>query len=1012
MAARSSKLSAISMVVLTWMISVAAFPAVADALPRGVALADFESGHVTLESYDPGQDLDPDAWELTQSNTHNNSLYSLRLYGNTWKAQPISPYPIAQGTVLSVAVYVESIGEMQAFGVKDSSNVLFYTFAGTQLPTDNEWEVAYQGAFPTEAWYVYMLPVGRDWYARYGYEPTLTHLIYVNDRDDTNRGVTIFDDVLDVTTDLPVPPDVEIVQGRQQIERLSADLFRVGVQFHAKVYDPDSDEFTYHWDFGDSTFSDQLDPYHEFLITSDHTYTVTLAVRDDTDMWGRDSAQVHVDPGQEEPPVRMNFVGDVMLARHYDDPGGLIDQHGPEWIFIPTRPMYGDAADINVCNLECPLTDEGTPHPTKSVVFRGRPTNVAGLVYAGIDLVSIGNNHIIDYGQRGMEETQEVLDAAGIRWSGADDDEYLAFQPTFWTENGIALCLLGMCNRTGREYNYQPFLDAAYNKPGFAYLIEPRLGNALSSVRALADIVIVQLHSGLEYTTGPGDFRGADGAWLREEPPFDAAGPVPGAPDFRFPTRPSFTDRQLRWRAVEEGADLVICHHAHVLQGFEVYNGVLIAHSLGNFVFDQSYAETFPSVVLYCDLDKDGFRCFTFRPAFIDDMVPQPATGQLGREILDRMADYSRELDTMVGVDPATLEGTIFLDPGSILWNPVVDEGTVALTEEDGWWVSIPIEREGAGTLSRILSIDGPGAAEVRVGREILWHGGFEAEGATLWNLNSGDEVYDGTIAHSGLRSLRQHRTPYNTGQVTTDLEGYPPTSGGTEFSVCGYLRTTNAGDAGFAALFFRGRGGQSIASFEAGNLISGTHDWTYLSRNMQVSDEAAYFNLRCHQDKPQSGDGYAWFDDLRLVEWEAWQPASQLPLPVPYPSNLRFIQVRLSTPSDSVHVTWEDVSPIPTAPGLAEDRARLRGTARLYPGRPNPFKDATAIEYLLPQPGRVRLEIFDISGRRVAVLADGEQRAGWHRVTWEARGASSGLYLGRLTAAGEVRTQKLVRLR
>jgi hypothetical protein len=78
----------------------------------------------------------------------------------------------------------------------------------------------------------------------------------------------------------------------------------------------------------------------------------------------------------------------------------------------------------------------------------------------------------------------------------------------------------------------------------------------------------------------------------------------------------------------------------------------------------------------------------------------------------------------------------------------------------------------------------------------------------------------------------------------------------------------------------------------------------------------------------------------------------------------------------------------------------------------PNPFKQATTIEYRLPQPGRVRIEIFDVGGRRVAVVEDGNRPAGSHRVDWKADNLRSGLYLCRMQIGREVSTGKLVLLR
>lgn len=1024
----------------------------AGAAPRGVVLEDFESGAVSLISQDEAQDQDPDGWEVVTSPAYGGSAFALRVYGNSWKAQEIDPYPIHDGTVLQAAIYTPEVGEMNAIGIGDGVNTLYYTCAGTYLPASDPWEVVYQGAFPDDDWNLYLLPVGRDWFSRYGYYPSITRLVYVNDHDDTPDGVTVYDAIVDVTGDLPQAPQVTILRGRQTVEKISARLYRVGIQFGAQVQDPDTppEAHTYHWDFGDSTGSFDPAPFHEFIAAADYTYTVTLAVRDPDGMWGRDTTQVTVEPGAGELPITMNFVGDIMLARGYDQPGGLIDQYGPEWIFAPTLPYFGAAAEINVANLECPLTDEGTPHPTKSIVFRGRPSNVAGVASAGIDVVSLGNNHIIDYGQRGMEETQEMLDANGILWCGADDDDYGAQQPVFVNRRGVALAFLGQCNRTGREYNYQPFLDAGYNKPGFAWITGSNLDRAIGAAGDLADLVVIQLHAGIEYATGPGTI--AQSGWPLEgtspggrieatgplaphpidpadrrfhpagEPPAGAGGLLPGTDvesagdgtdEFLFPTRPSLTDRQLRWHAVETGADLVICHHPHVLQGFEVYDGVLIAHSLGNFVFDQSYAETFPSLILATEFDKEGFRSFTFRPAFVDDWVPHVVSGRLGREILDRQAEYSRELNTVVTVDPAAMEATIHLHPEHLVWQPEVFTTTEPLVEADGYWVSPPVERGGPGTLARILAVDAAGPVEVRVGRELLWHGDMEDEGATFWNLNSSYEGYDATVAHQGQRSIRLRRSG---GSVSTDLQGYPALLGGQDYSLSVWIRTENAAGAGMSAQFYTGRGSGLIADVEVAADIDGTTDWTRYWRDLSVSQTPWFFEVKPHMDRPASGEGSAWFDEARLIAWEAWQPA-ELPLSCPYPSNLRYLQVRTSEAASSVQLSWEDVQATDMSVSVEEGTTGgteigTAGRIRLGRPQPNPFRSQAGIEYRLSRPGAVRLEIFDLQGRRIATLVDEVQEAGAHRADWQAGSRPAGLYFVRLAALGEIRVEKLALVR
>ena len=261
------------------------------------------------------------------------------------------------------------------------------------------------------------------------------------------------------------------------------------------------------------------------------------------------------------------------------------------------------------------------------------------------------------------------------------------------------------------------------------------------------------------------------------------------------------------------------------------------------------------------------------------------------------------------------------------------------------------------------------------------------------------------------MRSIRQHRTSNNSGQVQTDLEGYPATRGGTDYSVCGWVKTTAARAAGIQARMFTSRGGQTIASPEAGTPIDGTQGWTYLWSDFTTDPAATFFNVRLHMDKPTSGENYAWFDDVRLIQWEPWQ-AADLPLAVAYPSNIRYIQVRFGASGANALVRWEDVrsgyvpSLVETGGDPPDAQIELRSP------RPNPVRTSAVIEYLLPRAAEARLEVFDVTGRRVARIAEGAQTAGWHTAVWDARGASSGLYLCRLRTGGTVRTEKLVVLR
>ncbi len=1002
--------------VCLWFCAVLACGAATNALAvgRGVVIADFESGSVALQSY-PGQDADPEGWALVDENTHDGSAWSLRLTGNTWKIMPVAPVALTDTTVWQVAVFCEDLGEMHAFGVGDGQHELFYTAWGEDLPPDTNWWTVYQGAFPRRAWHVFLLPLGEDWQTTFGYAPTLDRLFFVNDDDADDAATTLFDTVVDVTGDLPHSPRCRILYTIDSQRKVAADLYQVGVQFHAEVFDPDSDTVTLAWDFGDSTGSDETDPVHEFLVHASYPYTVSLAATDPDGLAAGDTCQVEVDPGAPDRPLTVNFVGDIMTGRSYEAPGGIIDADGVESIFAPTLPILGDAADVSVANLEVSYTDRGTPHPTKSVVFRSRPENLDGIRFAGIDLVTIGNNHIIDYGEIGMLDTMAGLDERGIRYSGAGVNEYFALLPCYWTERGVRLAFLGQSNRTGRQWNYQPFLDAGYDKPGFAYELPANLEKAIDHVRDLADVVIVQTHSGDEYQITPPDDRAG--------PPPRVEDPVllPGAPDIRFRNEPTPGERELRRLAVDLGADVLINHHPHVLQGFESYHGKLIMHSLGNFVFDLYYPETMPTLVLTLEITKDGIVGQRFAPAWIDRYIPRPATGQLAREIIDRMADYSRPMNALVVPDYAHSTARVLLARDEVDSLVVSRAYELALVAQDGWATSAPVRAAGDGYLSGITSVTGDGAGwEVRWGREILWHGGFEAEGASLWDINTSDEWLDTTVAHDGTTSLALRRDHDGGGQTGTDLIRHLPCDPAREHSAGGWLRTENAGQARTMVRFYDSRGSESpLSSTDLADPVDGTTGWTYQWRDLATPSGAIYFELRAGLEPPSAGSALAWYDDLALVEWEPWQPAGAA-LAIAAPNNQRYLQVRCGTPeaTSAVLVTSETVYDAVLTP--APDAAPVPARPRLT-NQPNPFNPRTTIVLDLPAGASVvpvTLAVFDLRGHRVATLYRGDLAAGrTHGFTWDGRdesgrGLASGAYFARAEMGETVWTRKLLLVR
>lgn len=223
----------------------------------------------------------------------------------------------------------------------------------------------------------------------------------------------------------------------------------VTCHFHCRVTDPDSRWHRYYCNFGDDSTSADSAPIHTYTVRDNHDYTVLLEVEDSTRLVGRTVCRVRVEPGPSRLPVVMNFIGDCMLTRRYENPGGIIDTIGPEGLFESILPWLGRVADITVANLESPLTASGMRHPTKPLVFRGRPGNIRSLTHAGINVVSLANNHVIDYGLVGMRETLESLAGRGIAYSGAGANSYEASQPVFLQSRGICIAFVSAATATG-----------------------------------------------------------------------------------------------------------------------------------------------------------------------------------------------------------------------------------------------------------------------------------------------------------------------------------------------------------------------------------------------------------------------------------------------------------------------------------------------------------------------------------------------------------------------------------
>lgn len=243
-----------------------------------------------------------------------------------------------------------------------------------------------------------------------------------------------------------------------------------------------------------------------------------------------------------DPPVnRLVFGGDVMLGRYvYLQARARKD---PTWPFRDVAAMLRDA-DIAFVNLESPFAPN-PPYFEDRMVFRAHPSMVEGLKFAGIDIVSMANNHARDAGSPGIVFTLETLAKNGIAAAGA------ALRPEN-VPKGVVMASKGV--RFGfLAYTYDqrngnhPSDDAR-----IAVMNEATLARDVRDLRGRCDAVIVSMHAGYEYHERP-------------------------------------NRRQIRFAraAIDAGASIVVGHHPHVVQPVEPFKDGVIFYSLGNLVFDQ-----------------------------------------------------------------------------------------------------------------------------------------------------------------------------------------------------------------------------------------------------------------------------------------------------------------------------------------------------------------------------------------------------------------------------------------
>jgi poly-gamma-glutamate capsule biosynthesis protein CapA/YwtB (metallophosphatase superfamily) len=302
-------------------------------------------------------------------------------------------------------------------------------------------------------------------------------------------------------------------------------------------------------------------------------------------------------PADQNRTVRLAFGGDV----HFEGVSRAALSSG-----LPTVGRMLVKADVAMVNLETAITTRGDPAP-KQFVFRAPPRALDVLTEAGVDVVTLANNHGMDYGRTGLDDTLRAAAAAKLPLIGAGLDADAAFAPWTRTVRGLEVAVFAATDVL--DTFAQNTWVAGPSTSGLASAKDPaRLLAAVRAAGQKADVVVVYLHWGQEMATCPSERQ-----------------------------------RSLARQLAAAGADVIVGSHAHVLQPGGRVAGAYVHYGLGNFVFYARTPQTRQTGVLTVDVGARGVRDARWTPATIRSGVP----------VADRAA--SAPVD---GADGAVDEGT------------------------------------------------------------------------------------------------------------------------------------------------------------------------------------------------------------------------------------------------------------------------------------------------------------------------------------------------------------------
>ncbi len=575
------------------------------------------------------------------------------------------------------------------------------------------------------------------------------------------------------------------------------------------------------------------------------------------------------------------FGGDLSLGRRYLDPTGgtARDEFPPnleeatirvDHARNDTLAVLADAAkilepyDLRSVNLETVVTDDPSePQASQRYVFFTLPESAAAVADIGIDYVSLGNNHVWDYGTAGVRDTIRHLDGLSISHSGSGMNVEEAFEPaTVPSPSGTDFVMHSwVATRPDDEFYAQ---HATASRAGGANASDrDRVIDALATSQRDDAVSVAHVHTGIEYTSQP----------------------VEWDPDRMVQSRLGY--------AVDGGADLVVAHHPHVAQGYAFAGDVLVAHSLGNLAFDQDRLDTRYGALLSTIFDGAELRSARVDPIHIADYRPTLAVGE--------PADLALRSWSLAG------DADVVLVPDGSGARIMRRHEAVRATRS----VTVPLRPDASGHAYLDLRdlrlpgeslghIDGLDPATISLGRDLMLYGGMEdldlddvPNEVTGWSYGS-STIACPTEARRGSGALCSFRSPGNAGPSTIRfdarirVEGDRINQPNHDLSLLLWEAALERGDLSVDATWTVSQGSTDFGTHEIARMPERNGDWLahWISiptpdlrsdvdlleplSTVPLTEEPRALRLSIRHDPPTFAEGYAVLDDAALISWHS----------------------------------------------------------------------------------------------------------------------------------------------